>query len=389
MKHAAALTLFLFAGIGSMILGCSPGTPGTTPLDPSTGSGGTAAVAPAHDGSTGDALSSPSPTGTTSTSTTTSTTTTPAGGDLAPTLTPANPRPCGTVKTVDFWAGQTIDAGSVTIYNDGANLYLTVYSEFGFQGGTEQVKAWVGKDLALLPANRNGTPIPGQFPWKLTVTSGTTATLTLPLSTLGLGTLGGETVYVVVHGDVLAAAAGKTPKAETAFGGDTAGAGPRWWFYTQYTTGVCSPTLGSRTETAFAKGTHVLTGDPKANPEGLPSLGLTPNRWGWAIQIRTTGSSSYPLWAAAGQNDTRKGVLAGRVQIEATATTATVTYLLDPGFTMDEVHVYAGDRKPATTAPGLFGYTATPTGSTHRAVFTVRDTDGDGIWIVAHAVVRF
>ena len=56
---------------------------------------------------------------------------------------------CGETKDVDLWAGQTIDAGDAPIYNDGDNLYVTVYSENGFQDGEEQIKMWIGADMTF------------------------------------------------------------------------------------------------------------------------------------------------------------------------------------------------------------------------------------------------
>lgn len=39
---------------------------------------------------------------------------------------------------------------------------------------------------------------------------------------------------------------------------------------------------------AFAYGTHVFTSNPVANPDGLESLNLTKNRWGWSINQNIT-----------------------------------------------------------------------------------------------------
>lgn len=66
-----------------------------------------------------------------------------------------------------------------------------------------------------------------------------------------------------------------------------------------------------------------------------------------------------------------------------------VTYNMSGGYTMEEVHIYAGDSKPTTAAPGQYGYTAyfDPRESGHTASFSVSDGNGDGIWIIAHAVV--
>ena len=74
---------------------------------------------------------------------------------------------CGTT-TWDLTAGQHIDVGTVTVSNDATNLYVTYtlddpdYPDATF--GT--LHLWVGTDLATMPATPQGSPIPGQFPYK-------------------------------------------------------------------------------------------------------------------------------------------------------------------------------------------------------------------------------
>lgn len=67
----------------------------------------------------------------------------------------------------------------------------------------------------------------------------------------------------------------------------------------------------------------------------------------------------------------------------------TVTYQLNPGYSMEEAHIYVGDFKPVTLAPGQYGHTAyfTPFAQTYTSSFSVTDSNNDGIWIIAHAVV--
>ncbi len=317
-------------------------------------------------------------------------------GNGGPTIVEPGIIPCGTPKVVDFFAGQTIDAGSVTIYNDNTNLYVTVYSELGFQSGTEQIKMWVGADLTNMPQNTNGIPIPGQFPYKITTTGGTTCTFTIPLIDLSLVNKCGDMIYVVVHGDVLVSDGIGGTKGETAFGGDTPGVGNRWWYYTTYTIQCCTdtpPPVFDRSETAFAKGGYVFTTDTKSNPERLPSLKLTKNRWGWAINFKNDGTTTYDIWAGAGLNNTLNGTKVGTLTVTKSGTTVTVTYTLLSGKTMQEAHIYIGDLKPTTVAPGQYGntYYFDPMVSTYTATFDVpvSVTDTDGIWLIAHAVVNW
>lgn len=297
---------------------------------------------------------------------------------------------CGDYKVVDFWAGQTIDAGSVTIYNDATNLYVTVYSEFGFQSVDENIKMWVGADFTTLPVNGQGVPINGQFPYKVT-TSGTTYTFTIPLNDLSLVNQCGDLIYIVVHGDVLASDGNGGTTAETAFGGDTpGGTGNRWWFYTTFNIQCCNGGGGGfdHEETAFAKGGWVWTTQPKSNPENLPSLNLTKNRWGWAINLTETGTTSYQIWAGAGLNNTSNGVLVGTLSVNYTGTQAIVTYNMNSGYQMKEVHIYVSDTLPTNIAPGQYGNTVyfDPMSGEYTATI---DVSGSSIWIIAHSVVAW
>ena len=178
---------------------------------------------------------------------------------------------------------------------------------------------------------------------------------------------------------------------QTAWGGDTAGPGNRWWFYANYATACCEdapPAPSEKYGTAFAKGGWVFTTDKKSNPEKLPSLNLTRNRWGWAINLQSAGTTTYELWNGAGLNYTSKGKLVGTVTVDYDGSVATVTYDLNSGFSIGEAHIYAGDFKPTTLAPGQYGHTAyfDPTATTYSASFDVTDTNGDGVWFIVHAV---
>lgn len=129
--------------------------------------------------------------------------------------------------------------------------------------------------------------------------------------------------------------------------------------------------------------------DSRSNPERLPSLSLTKNRWGWAINVNASGESVYPLWAGAGQNKTSNGVLVGALTVQWDESVATVSYDVADDVSMEEIHIYAGDTRPMTIAPGQYGHVAEfdPNVGNYSASFNVSDSNGDGIWIVGHAVV--
>ncbi|MEA2097155.1 MAG: hypothetical protein U9P73_10750 [Candidatus Cloacimonadota bacterium] len=323
--------------------------------------------------------------------------TTPTSREIGPEMIDPNVQPCGEPKTVELWAGQTTDAGSVTIYNDETNLYITVYSELGYQTADEQIKLWVGMDLSTIDGGGLTRPSAGQFPYKYTLDNPAEAVYTavILLDDIQLVNECDDEIYVVVHADVLAddgnGNGGTT--GETAWGGEIPGLGDNaWWYYTNYTIQCCGGGGGGGfdvSETAFAKGTHVFASKDKANPEGLPSLELTKMRWGWAINITEDGQTYYDIWAGAGLNDTDKGTLVGELVVNKIGDDVNISYNLDPGYEMQEVHIYAGDLEPETIAPGQYGHIAyfDPMEITYNSDFFIEDIDNDGIWIIAHAVV--
>jgi hypothetical protein len=331
---------------------------------------------------------------------------------------PASAQTCGDT-TWTLWAGQYKDVGSVTVSNDLDNLYITYTLDYqdpecldDLGNPTPEVEAefgtlhlWVGDDLLNVPAVPNGpnagTPIPGQFPYSFDATGLQTYTFTVPFDELGITGANdacGTLLYVVAHAEVnyLDCDGNLTGGGDTGFGGDNpvnVGDPGRWWYYGEYI--VCcdfGPPPTPFCQTAYAKGGYVWTTMKRANPENLPSLELTKSRWGWAINVTELGETQYQIWAGAGLNDTSKGVLVGTLTVVWDGTEVCFLYDLDAGFTMEELHVYAGDTSPTTIAPGQYGYIQDfnddPVEDWSDCV-PVEDTDEDGVWVVAHAVVCF
>jgi hypothetical protein len=306
----------------------------------------------------------------------------------------AQPQPCGTT-TWDLTAGQHNKVGTVVVSNDMNNIYITFMLDPTLTTSTlGMLHVWVGNNLLNLPVNGQGIPVPGQFCQAAggachDATGLTTYTFTIPFGSLNIvdATAGcGSSLYVFAHAEV---------GSETAWGGpigvniETPG---RWYFYGQYT--ICCdfgqpPTLCN--QTAFAKGGWVWTTDRKSNPENLPSLNLIKNRWGWAINLAGPGTTTYDIWAGAGLNKTASGTLVGTLTVNWDGSTAAVTYTMFSGFLIQEVHLYAQDGAPTTTAPGQFGYLDSfdPTGIvTYTFTVPLADTNGTGgVWLIAHAVV--
>ena len=164
----------------------------------------------------------------------------------------------------------------------------------------------------------------------------------------------------------------------------------------QCNTSACGETTCG---TGFAKGDDEQTSvfySGHGNPDDLDALSTGNGRWGWALNIPAAdGETVTDLWVGAGGNDTANATLAGTVTITVAGNQVTVAYDLD-GYSLDQVHIYASDLKPiaingATNqvkAPGGYGHTAgDPDADGYSYTFTLTDTNGDGFWIIAHAVV--
>ena len=139
---------------------------------------------------------------------------------------------CGEPVECTLIAGQNIDAGKVTVINDGVNLYVKVYSKAGFQDVEENIKMWIGTEP---PSKR---PQAGHFPYKVTE-SGDTYTFQIELSSIDAwgGECGENTqpIYIILHADVITESGSR----ETAFGGCIEGAGKAWWYYMEYNVQCC------------------------------------------------------------------------------------------------------------------------------------------------------
>jgi len=137
------------------------------------------------------------------------------------------------------------------------------------------------------------------------------------------------------------------------------------------------PSAGSGCETAFAYGQETLNSFLKTS------------RWGWQIVLSGYGSSEVPIYAGAGGNDTSKGTQVGKLLIEyAQNGTLAVTYEMAAGsnYTMSETHLYVGNTKVSTPAPGQYGGSA-PLAVKEDEVAYSRSISGTPVYIVAHAVV--
>ncbi len=100
-----------------------------------------------------------------------------------------------TPTEVALMAGQTMNAGTVTVTNDANNIYVTYTTTNGWV--LTQTHLYVG-DCALIPVNNPGNPIPGQFPFTGVHNNVTSYTYTVPLSRIPAGGCGCIAAHAVV-----------------------------------------------------------------------------------------------------------------------------------------------------------------------------------------------
>jgi hypothetical protein len=100
-----------------------------------------------------------------------------------------------TPTVVTLFAGQTINAGSVTVSNDASFIYVTYNTANGYV--LTQTHLFVG-ECALIPVNRPGNAIPGQFPYASAHNNLTSYTYQVPISSIRGGSCGCIAALAVV-----------------------------------------------------------------------------------------------------------------------------------------------------------------------------------------------
>ncbi|GEM_PF-3352109 len=105
----------------------------------------------------------------------------------------------GNPHVVTLLAGQDIDAGTVSVWNDGDNLFVKFETSAGWV--MTETHLAVATDPNDIP-QKNGNPIPGRFTYKHEDLGGVTEDpYTIPLSEIGAGPDG--TVYIAAHAALL------------------------------------------------------------------------------------------------------------------------------------------------------------------------------------------
>jgi len=130
--------------------------------------------------------------------------------------------------TAVLYAGQNIDAGTVTVWNDEDNLYVTY--ETGGGWSLVETHLEVAADLSDIPQTKSSNPIPGKFESSAEHEPGVTSyTYTIPLN----GWMPGMTLYIAAHA-VVVQEDGGTIITETAWGDGEDFLGANWATYMTY-----------------------------------------------------------------------------------------------------------------------------------------------------------
>lgn len=144
-------------------------------------------------------------------------------------------------------------------------------------------------------------------------------------------------------------------------------------------------------ETAFAYCDKLSTCflDLDLDNDNVPDF----NRWGWTNgPVQPESHRWFYMYAAAGQCDPNKGIEVGKVHVWYYGSTATVSYQMYEGYTLNEVQFYIGnDILPSkkgkyTVASGQYPYKNDTLNGTTSHTFTVENLFGE-IYFIAHAVV--
>ncbi|MGB3562281.1 MAG: hypothetical protein WBH85_02525 [Thermoanaerobaculia bacterium] len=322
---------------------------------------------------------------------------------LVGTMAPASAETCGTSMDVILFAGQTIDAGTVTVENDDAYLYVTFTAENGWL--LSETHLHVADSLAGIPTNKKGNPKIGNFAYQRSYDP-LAATLTdniytIPKANLSLDdnnsvTIAAHAVVMQIDDD------GVIVESETGWADGTRFVDRgSWATYFQYIWQDCDNNGGGggeSTETGFAFGDEYATCFINADFDG-DSADDGFNRWGWSNGLLSAGSYTFGIYAGAGKCDLSKGTYVGDLYIVYEGGTATVTFQMTGidantlvPYNLVETHLYIGSEPlprngdDYTVAPGQYPTIHGDLENVASDTYTVSGLSGD-IYVVAHATV--
>jgi len=148
--------------------------------------------------------------------------------------------PCGDTKVVTLWAGQYIDAGSVTISNEADYLSIEIVTGNGWY--LTESHAAVARTLETLPQTGSGNPKVGHFDLA-TEHDPPVTSFTYEISIADYGYLLGDELVLAVHAAVERMEEGSgVVQEETAWAEGPGFPGSSWATYLHYTIQECTLT---------------------------------------------------------------------------------------------------------------------------------------------------
>lgn len=200
---------------------------------------------------------------------------------LAVTNSTANAITCGTAQNQTLLAGQTINAGSVSVSNDQVNLYVKYTSANGWV--LTKTHLYVG-NCSSIPKTKAGNPQIGLFPLQQSyIPMATTATYTIPLSSL-------DSCYcIAAHAEVsLLNSSGVVIQTETGWAQGGSMGGNSWAMVFNYCTQACTQVPNC----------NILPGDFRTQTQG--GWGAVPNGNNPGTYLQTNFSTVFPSGLTVG-----------------------------------------------------------------------------------------
>ncbi len=151
------------------------------------------------------------------------------------------------IQEYNIWASRHNNVGNLSVWNDASNLYIeSSLVDFWLLQKTHLA---VANSLDGIPRNRPGIPVPGLFPYIIEYDS-LLAETTYVIQLDDYGFIPEDDIIIAIHSEIIHSVnppddnvftavshiegAGEVLE-ESAWGGDTYGPGPRWWYYADYT----------------------------------------------------------------------------------------------------------------------------------------------------------
>ena len=158
--------------------------------------------------------------------------------ESTPDITPVSITTVPCEKTVtNFYAGQHILVGTISVTNDATNIYVTFHTTGGWL--MQQTHLYIGP-LSGLPVGSNGNPKIGNFPYS----SAHQPKITEFTYTIPLNKISSDCIIVAAHAEVMQLSAnGSYVNGQTAWGaGKQISSGGSWASYFDYC--ICQPETG-------------------------------------------------------------------------------------------------------------------------------------------------